>query len=102
MRIVTEKRLREFARKHPDAVASLLAWVAVVRKGRWANLTELRRTFPTADGVTVASRRTATVFNIRGNHYRLITAVHYDKQRVFVMRFLTHAEYDKGSWKDAL
>ena len=38
----------------------------------------------------------------RRNAFRLITAIHYDTQRVFVMRFLTHAEYDRNRWKDTL
>lgn len=102
MRIITEKRLGELVHWYPDARAAVLSWVAVMRKGTWRNIEELRKTLPTADGVTVRSGRTATVFNIRGNNYRLITAIHYDKQRVFVMRFLTHAEYDKNAWKETL
>ena len=62
----------------------------------------VRRDFPTADGVPVKSGRVATVFNIRGNRYRLITAVHYNRGLVYVMRFYTHAEYDRGRWKDTL
>ena len=102
MRIVTEKRLREFMRQYPDAYGPLLSWVSIMRRGRWENIDQLKRTFPTADGVAVKSRRTVTVFNVRGNKYRLITAIHCNKQRVYVMRFLTHAEYDKDKWKDQL
>jgi mRNA interferase HigB len=43
-----------------------------------------------------------TCFNIRGNDYRLITAIHYNLGKVFVLRFMTHAKYDKGRWKDEL
>jgi mRNA interferase HigB len=59
-------------------------------------------TFPHADQVTVASKRTVTVFNIGGNNYRLITAIHYNTKIVYILRFLTHAEYDKDAWKKAL
>lgn len=40
--------------------------------------------------------------NIKGNRYRLIVAIHYNTQMVYVLRFLTHAEYDKGAWKEQL
>lgn len=43
-----------------------------------------------------------TVFNICGNDFRLITAIHYDRRAVFVLRFLTHAEYSKNTWKQEL
>jgi len=41
-----------------------------------------------------------TVFNIAGNTYRLITVIHFNTGRVYVRRVLTHAEYDRGTWKD--
>ena len=43
-----------------------------------------------------------TVFNVGGNKYRLIAAIHYNRQRLYVLRILTHAEYDKDRWKDIL
>ena len=43
-----------------------------------------------------------TVFNICGNKYRLIAAIHYNRQRVYVLRLLRHAEYSKDFWKDRL
>ena len=102
MNVITRKRLDLYAAAHPDAKRSLLAWYRITRKARWDSLDDVRRTFPTADGVVVKSKRIVTVFNIRGNNYRLITAIHYDRKRVFLLRFLTHAEYDKGNWKDDL
>ncbi len=59
------------------------------------------------DFVKVASGRTVAVFDIRGNHYRLIAAIHYlvrspAKGRVYVLRLLAHAEYDLGRWKKEL
>ncbi|MGA3008459.1 MAG: type II toxin-antitoxin system HigB family toxin, partial [Opitutaceae bacterium] len=60
-----------------------------------------RQSFSHADQVTVKSNRTVTVFNIT-NDYRLITAIHYNRQEVFTMRFLTHAEYSKNTWTGSL
>jgi mRNA-degrading endonuclease HigB of HigAB toxin-antitoxin module len=61
-----------------------------------------RQTFPSADPVRVASGRTVIVFNIARTRYRLITAIHYNMRKVFVLRFLTHAKYDRETWKDKL
>jgi mRNA interferase HigB len=68
--------------------------VRVVRKANWKNPAELKQVYHNADFV---GRR--TVFNIVGNKYRLVARVNYLSQRVFVLYLLTHAEYDKGAWK---
>jgi len=62
---------------------------------------QARQTFPHADQVTVKSNRTVTIFNIT-NDFRLITAIHYNRQEIFTMRFLTHAEYSKNTWPASL
>ena len=66
----------------------------VVRKANWKNPAELKQVYRNAD---LVGRR--TVFNIAGNKYRLMVRVNYQSQRVFVLYLLTHAEYDKGAWK---
>ena len=63
---------------------------------------DTRKTFPHADQVKVKSGKTVTIFNVCGNEFRLITAIHYDHQKVFVLDFLTHAEYSKNTWKNLL
>ena len=63
---------------------------------------DVRATFPHADPVTVKSGRTVVVFNIAGNRYRLITAIHYNRGLIFTLMVLTHAEYGKDEWKDVL
>ena len=57
---------------------------------------------PSADPVRVTSGRTVVVFNIAGNRYRLLTAIHYNMRKVFILRLLTHAEYTRETWKDEL
>ena len=101
MRIITTKRLLDAARKHPNAKSKIAFWHAVARAAIWANLVETRKSFRHADQVTVKSGRTVTIFNI-SNDYRLITAIHYNRNRIFILLFLTHAEYDKGKWKETL
>ena len=63
---------------------------------------DTRKTYPHADQVKVRSGRVVTVFNIAGNDFRLMTAIHYDRGRVFILDFLTHAEYNRSNWKDRL
>lgn len=102
MRIIARKRLHEFAEQYPDAAEPLEKWYRLFRAAEWENLQDVRRFYPHADMVAVASGNTVTVFNIGGNKYRLIAAIHYNRQRVYVLRLLTHAEYSKNLWKDTL
>jgi mRNA interferase HigB len=102
MRIISRKRLREFAQRYPDAAEALEKWHRVFREARWRNIQEVRRVYPHADSVTVASGNTVTVFNVCGNKYRLIVAIHYNRQRVYVLRLLRHADYSKDLWKQSL
>jgi mRNA interferase HigB len=102
MHIITRKRLREFALRYPDATEPLAKWHRLFREAEWETLQDVRRVFPHADTVILASGNTVTVFNICGNKYRLIAAIHYNRQRVYVLRLLHHAEYSKNLWKDRL
>lgn len=80
----------------------MLRWFEISRKAGWKSLTEIRRDFPQTDMVKVESRRPVFVFNIAGNHFRLIAAVHFNTGRVFLLDFLGHAEYSKDAWKKNL
>jgi mRNA interferase HigB len=84
----------EFARIHPDARAPLNAWFTIVRKTDYASFADLRMTFPAADQVD-----RFTVFNIGGNKFRLIAAIHYNRKKIYIRHVLTHAEYDRGAWR---
>jgi mRNA interferase HigB len=66
----------------------------VTKKAGWKNLMEARRQLPTADAVGKF-----TVFNIRGNAYRLITEINYWTGKIFIRHVLPHADYSKGAWK---
>lgn len=88
--------------RYPDAATALQAWYGVARKATWKSLQDVRRVYPHADLVSVGSGNKVTVFNVGGNKYRLIAAIHYNAQRLYVLRLLTHAEYSRGFWKDAL
>ena len=94
MRVISRPPIIAFAEKHPDALAPLMNWYRITRRADWGSLADVRTDFAHAD---IVGRR--TVFNIHGNHYRLIARVNYRTKRVFILHILTHAEYSKGDWK---
>ena len=95
MHVISEKQLKVFWDRHLNAEEPLRSWVKLIELHRFRNFAELRRLFPQADQVG-----RLTVFNIGGNKVRLITAIHYNRQKVYVRAVLTHAEYDAGKWKE--
>ncbi len=102
MRLIKPSTLRQWAERFPDAAGALAAWQRLVEGNPFPHFAALRRVFPYADQVATGSRRTVTVFNVRGNRYRLIAALHYNRRMCFALRFLTHAEYSKGHWETEL
>lgn len=95
MHIITRKRLNEFAALHPYATSALQHWYRQMKAGSFHSFADLRATFPSADQVGKL-----TVFNLGGNTTRLIAAIHYNRQKVYIRAVLTHREYDDGMWKE--
>src|SRR4029079_2139175 len=95
MNVISFKRIREFTLTHRDSASGLKAWFTTAKRSRWRSLAELKQFYPTADLVG-----RYTVFNIKGNKYRLISRIVYRSQTVFIVAILTHAEYDLGKWKN--
>src|SRR5437764_5310937 len=93
MWVVSLKRLREFWAVHPRAEIPLRAWFTQTSAAEWATFGDLRSTFRSADLVG-----NCTVFNVGGNNYRLIARVFYPSHKVYVLRVMTHAEYDREDW----
>jgi len=94
MHVIAKPALVEFWEKHPAAGSPLQAWFRTMESEVFADFNELRATFASANYVDGL-----TVFNIGGNKYRLIAAIHYNRHKVFVPAVLTHAEYDLGKWE---
>lgn len=94
MHIVSRKRLKEASEKHRDLESPLDTWYRAAKRARWGNLTEVQGTWASAEAVGKY-----TVFNIKGNQYRLITEINYRTGRVFIRHVLTHAAYDRDRWK---
>jgi mRNA interferase HigB len=95
MHIITRKRLNVFAAKHPAVKPGLAHWYRTLKPATVRSFVELRTLFPSADQVGKL-----TVFNIGGNTARLIAAVHYNRQKIYIRAVLTHEEYDTGTWKE--
>jgi mRNA interferase HigB len=91
--VISRKKLLEAAERHRDLAGPLDVWYRVAKKAEWRSLTEVRRVFPGADAVG-----RFTIFNIKGNAYRLIAEINYRTQKIFLRHVLTHAEYSKGNW----
>jgi mRNA interferase HigB len=102
LHLIKEKFLKEAAPPKSKAGKWLEAWITVVKDADWRSIRDVRQSYPTSDPVKVASGRNVTVFNVCGNDFRLIVAIHYDKRRIYTLRFMTHAEYDKNHWKKEL
>jgi mRNA interferase HigB len=102
VRIIKEKFLRDAAEQYPKAAKYLAAWRGNVRAAEWRNMAKVREQYGSADVVHVRSGRPVIVFNVCGNTYRLIVAIHFNSQMAYMLRFLTHSEYDRDDWKDEL
>jgi mRNA interferase HigB len=94
MHIITHRRIREFAAIHPPSHGPLGAWYKIMAASDFGSFAELRQVFPSADKV-----KDKIIFNIAGNKYRLIAAIHFNRSKVYIRHILTHAEYDRGAWK---
>jgi len=96
-------KLNRAMQRHPQARAQLTMWRRFAETATWTNILDVRTVFPSADGVPIRLGQknvVITVFNIGGNNYRLLTFIHYRRQRIVVLDVLTHAEYSKGHWKN--
>ncbi len=89
MRLISNKALRDFAARHREAGEPLQAWRKLIERNTFAGYADLRRVFNSADKVG-----DYFVFNIAGNRYRLIAAIHFNTQTLYVRAVFTHAEYD--------
>jgi mRNA interferase HigB len=97
MRIIARRTLREFVRSltghrdQPAVKAALDAWFDEVKRARWRNTAEVKQSYSTASIVTGER----IVFNVKGNAYRLVVAVDFEKGIVWIKWIGTHEDYDR-------
>ena len=99
MRVISKSRLRQFweSSGHKVSEGPLRAWYTHVshRTVAWRSFAEVKAVFASA-----SLFGNCVIFNIGGNKYRLVTRILYPSQKVFVLKVMTHAEYDDGKWKE--
>jgi len=95
MHLISAGKLKEAASNYSDAIEIVKNFAKNVEFSNWQNLIEVQADYRSAESVG-----NFTVFNIKGNKYRLILSIDYEPQVVYFKYFLTHAEYDKDDWKN--
>ena len=95
MHLISAGKLKQAASKYPDATKTIQALCKTIKQANWPNLIEVQQTYRDAEAVG-----NFTVFNIKGNKYRLILDIDYQEQVAYFKYFLTHAEYDKEQWRN--
>lgn len=91
MRIISKRTLRDFWEAHPDSEQALKAWHADVLHSTWKRPIDITRIYATARPI----KNERVVFEIKGNQYRLIVRVNYQRGLVFIRFIGTHAQYDR-------
>ncbi|MEO6833601.1 MAG: type II toxin-antitoxin system HigB family toxin [Chitinophagaceae bacterium] len=95
LRIIAKKILRDFWETHPDTEQQLKSWFQETAKSNWKTPEDIKKEYLSAS--FLAENR--VIFNIKGNHYRLIVRINYDYAMIWIRFVGTHAEYDKMSSK---
>lgn len=90
MRVIAIGTLRDFWAKHPQAETPLRAWFAEASRAVWKTPADIKAAHRNASFL----ENNRVVFNIKGNDFRLIVAVHYNREMMFVRFIGTHADYD--------
>jgi mRNA interferase HigB len=100
VRIITWRALRRFIEKRPSADTPLREWFRITQRATWRSFADVKATFGQTD--QAKSGQTVCIFDIGGNKFRLVCFVSYAKGKVYVLRVMTHKEYDRQRWKDEL
>lgn len=103
MNVISRKKLRAFYQatgERNQHAPAFDAWFKLTRKARWHNSQDTKALFGQTDiARDSASGKTATIFDIGGNKFRIITLIDYTRQTVLITHILTHKDYDKNKWK---
>jgi len=91
MRLIGVKTLHDYKLKHADITPRLNAWEQEVKEAQWHTTHDVKARYASADFLS----GNRVVINLKGNRYRLLFQVNYEKSIVFVKAIGTHAEYDK-------
>jgi mRNA interferase HigB len=90
VRIISKKKIREYSKDNVQASLPLTEWYMKMLACDAKTFAEMKKKFNGVDFVY-----DYTIFDIGGNNYRLITAIHYNTQLCYIREIWTHAEYSK-------
>jgi mRNA interferase HigB len=93
VKVLGTEVLDKASRVHRDLTTPIATWVTIARAANWKSLNQVRQTWRNTDCV-----EGQTIFNIKGNKYRLVAIVNYDSQTIIVKALITHAEYSRRGW----
>ncbi len=91
MEILNSRAISQFIKQHADAEAPLKDWVTKTNAAEWKNNADVQKTFNNTDHLGDQK----FIFNIGGNNFRMAAMVWIASERVYVLKLMTHAEYDK-------
>ena len=94
MKLISNRRLRAFSARFPEAEVPLQAWRRIVEKSTFPHWGALKAAFPSADKVG-----DKVVFNVGGNKFRIAAGISFSARIVWIKAVMTHGEYDRGDWK---
>lgn len=90
MVIITKSRLHEYAAEYPDLRDSIDEWYRKTKDADWSSFHDIKETFNSVD----FAGNDRYVFNIKGNKYRLVALIHFDRRTLYIRFLGTHKEYD--------
>lgn len=91
MRIISRKTLKEFWEIHPDCIEPLRTWYRETGKAHWKGPADIRGQYASVSLL----KNNRAVFDIKGNHYRIVVRINYEFGIVWIRFIGTHAEYDR-------
>jgi mRNA interferase HigB len=94
LQVISGKLLHDFAKMQASSAKPLRVWYVTARAADWGKLLDVQQQYASAEAVDGY-----TVFNVKGNEYRLVTRIDYQRRVIRISWLGTHAEYDKERWK---
>jgi mRNA interferase HigB len=90
MRVISNKALTDFSATYADAAVPMQVWRTIVESRAFVNFADLKTAFNATDKVD-----DFYIFDVGGNKYRIVTAIHFNQQKLFIRYVFTNKEYDK-------
>ncbi len=91
MHIISFRKLLEFFEKDYNSRVALQDWYKRTKKAEWENYSDIKKTFNSVDSVG----NSRFVFNIKGNHYRIIAIIIFALKRVYIRWIGNLKDYSK-------